>query len=469
MPRFVALLLGILVLGLVFTDSARGQKKKIDDLLKDLDSKNAQARIAACNEIGKLADIRLAYAKMALPSIRAILAKEPDAKVREAALAALGKIESDSKEYVANMLKYLKEDKDFAVQGAALEMLRNYGQEAAGAISGLKERTSELREANKDQDPGNIRSGIYNTLIEINQGLGIPLAVEALKEDKAASVKVTVVDRLRQIGQQGGAKQTAPVLIETYQISLKEGPNPQLRRGILDALAFIEPNPKGYLPLLIETLKKDKDPAEVVAVIAALGRGGEAAKEAIPLVLEAQKAAVTAAPKDGSDPGGFRRTILESVAKLGVDPKELVPLLVDTLKKDRDNGVRGAALDALTQLGDQAKDAIPTVVQIQKANIATGAKDGNDPGDLRRSTLNTLAKLGASPKELVPLLADAAARDRNAKVRLAAVRLLGEIGAPAKSALPVLAKLQKLPRNATEPDKQVAAAAAEAVGKIKAK
>ena len=56
------------------------------------------------------------------------------------------------------MLKYLKEDKDFGVQTAALGQLANYQQEAAIAINPLKERLAELREASKTQDPGNIRS-----------------------------------------------------------------------------------------------------------------------------------------------------------------------------------------------------------------------------------------------------------------------------------------------------------------------
>ena len=289
MPRFVALCVGVLLLGLGYTDSAQnpeeenrcspqgiGEQRPADadhGLQRDRQAGRRSPRLRQDGPAG----------------LRAILAKDSDAKVRQAALAALGKTEAETKDYVANMLKYLKEDKDFGVQTAALGQLSNYGQEAAIAINPLKERLAELREANKDQDPGNIRGNILNALAQINQGLNLPLAIETLKEDKAVSVKLNALGRIRQIGQQGGAKQTAPLLIETYQASLKEGPSPELRRSILDALAVIEPKPKRYLALLIETLKKDKDPAEIVAVIAALGRGGEEAKEAIPLVLEAQK------------------------------------------------------------------------------------------------------------------------------------------------------------------------------------
>ncbi|MBY0522748.1 MAG: HEAT repeat domain-containing protein [Gemmataceae bacterium] len=466
MRRLTALCLGILVLALTVDQPAWAQKKKIEDLLKDLDSKTPQTRIDALNEIGKLAEIKLSYAQKALPQMREILGKDGDVKVRIAALGALGKVESETKEYVPNMLKYLKEDKDYGVQNTALGMLAAYQQEAAPAISPLKERLAELREANKDQDPGNIRSGILNTLAQINQNLNVPLSVEAIKDDKAISVKVNAVNRLSQIGQQGGAKETAPDLIAAYEESLKAGPNADLRRAILGALASIEPDPKKYLPLLTETLKKDKDAGLIVAVIVALGRGGSAAKEALPLVLEAQKNVLNTLPKDGADPNGQRRAMVESIVKLEPEPKQLVSVLLEVLKRDPEQGVRAAALAGLGGMGAMGKDAIAPLVAMQKAGTTAGAKDGNDPGDLRRLTMEALAKLGPDPKEMVPLLIDSVRRDKSYGVRMAAVRILGEIGAPAKSATSVLTPLLKLAKTANDQDKALAKVAGEALEKI---
>jgi HEAT repeat protein len=471
MRRFIALAVGILVLSLVSSPAHAQKKAKIEDLLKELDSKDAGVRTTALREIGEMAAVKLKWAQMALPQIRGMLTKDTDPKMRAAALTCLGKVEADVKDYVPNMMKVLKDDKDFGVQNTALGLLALYQQDAAPAIKPLQDRLLELREANKDQDPGNIRSNILNTIVQIDQNQSMPSSLEALEKDPAISVKLTGVNRLAQIGQQNpaGSKPAAPHLIKALAESLKAGPNADLRRSILVALSFIEPKPKSYMEHLLETLKKDRDAATVVVVIAALGRADEPSKEAIPLVLEAHKAAVAAAPKDGSDPNGQRRQIVENLGKMGIEPKDLVPVLIDTLKKDRDLGVRAAALGSIAGLGDKAKEAIPTVAAMAKSNAAVGFKDGNDPGDLRRITLEALAKLGVEPKELVTFLSDSVRRDKNPAVRLTAVKLLGDMGPNGKSALTLLASLQKLPKTANEQDKALAKAAMDAAAKIQAK
>lgn len=468
MRRLLTLCLGILAIGLLTrADPAYAQKKKLEDMLKELDSKTPATKIGALDEFGKLADIKLSYAQKALPQIRDILAKDGDAKVRAAALVALGRIEGDTEQYVPNMLKYLKEDKDYGVQGTALQLLAQYQQAAGPAVEPLKKHYKDLHEANKGEDPGGIRSGIINTIVAINQGLSVPLSIEAVKDDKALSVKANAVNRLAQIGQQGGAKEAGPVLVAAYEESLKAGPSTEFRRAILGALAGIQPEPKEYLPLLIETLKKDKDPATIVAVIGALGRGGSEAKDAIPLVLEAQKNATAAAVKDPNDPNGQRRIIVQSVINLVTEPKELVPVLVDTLKKDRDPGVRATVLGGLANLGGKAKDAVPTMVLLQKANNTVGAKDPNDANDQRKQTLETMAKMEIDAKEFVPLLMEAAKADKNYAVRNTAVKIIGDIGPPAKAATSVLTALQKLPKTANEQDKALAKLAGDALEKIK--
>ncbi len=120
-------------------------------------------------------------------------------------------------------------------------------------------------------------------------------------------------------------------------------------------------------------------------------------------------------------------------------------------------------------MGEKAQPAIPALIDLQRANSKAGLKDGNDPGELRASTLKTLVKLNVPPKDLVPLLLDSAQRDRNTAVRITAIRSLGDMGPSAKSALLVLQRMQKPRPKASEQERQVAQAAAEAVAKIKGK
>ena len=147
-----------------------------------------------------MAAVKLKWSQMALPQIREILAKDADPKMRSAALDCLGKVEAEPKDYVVNMMKYLKEDKDFGVQGTALALLAQYAQDAAPAVKPLQDRLLELREANKEQDPGNIRSGILNTIVAIDQGQTLPSSLEALEKDPAVSVKLTAANRIMQSG-----------------------------------------------------------------------------------------------------------------------------------------------------------------------------------------------------------------------------------------------------------------------------
>ena len=93
----------------------------------------------------------------------------------------------------------------------------------------------------------------------------------------------------------------------------------------------------------------------MVVVIAALCRADEPSTDAIPLVLAAHKAAVAGAPAVGSDPNGQPLQIVVNLGKMGIAPKDLVPVLLDTLKKDRVLAVRVAALRDPGRHGPQGK------------------------------------------------------------------------------------------------------------------
>src|SRR5262249_10563988 len=144
---------------------------------------------------------------------------------------------------------------------------------------------------------------------------------------------------------------------------------PAVRRAILAALARLEPDPKGRIPFLIESLQQEKDLGVRVTLVTTLGQAGPVAKDAVPGLLEVQKASLQEAlkpppPKQQKelDPQGLRRAILTAIGRIQPDPKVYVPILIDAVKTDRDAAVRTAAVTALAQIGPPAKDAVPALL-----------------------------------------------------------------------------------------------------------
>ena len=71
-----------------------------------------------------------------------------------------------------------------------------------------------------------------------------------------------------------------------------------LRKAILDTVGKIDPSPKTYVPFLIDTLKRDKDPTVLLAAVTALGNLGAPAKAAVPALQDLLKFAKTLKDKD---------------------------------------------------------------------------------------------------------------------------------------------------------------------------
>jgi HEAT repeat protein len=456
------LLLGASLVG----TPAHGQSKAVTEILKNLKDGNAATKIAACGKLGDLVDVKLSYAQMGLPLIRDMLKKETDANVRKAALEALGKIEYEPKTFVDNMLAALKGDKDVIVQAAAVNLLGLYGPEAKASVDALKEFQNASMTASKTTDPGNVRSAIVTALGQLEPGQNLAVLIDAVKRDEAASVRLTAINAIQQMQQ--NAKPAVPVLLELRKSLLEANKDVEVRRAILGALRNIDREPKGYLPALLDTAKKDKDPAVLATAATMLGDVGPDAKECLPDLLAAHKAALAAMPKDGTDPNNLRRTLLEALAKIDPQPKANLPVLMESLKKEREPGVRLATIQALAKIGPDAKESIATLKQMQEASVKA-SKGAPDPSGFRKAVLEALGKIDPDPKQYVPLLTNTLKTDRDPEVRMLAVKALGEIGAPAKSAVATLKALQKLPKTASEADKNLAKEAGAAIEKIQAK
>lgn len=244
--------------------------------------------------------------------------------------------------------------------------------------------------------------------------------------------------------------------------------------GLSDLAADLDAAGKEQLAGEFVGLLSDSDQESGLAAGAALVRLGAAAVPALdaalanaalkPAILEIAAAIGPAAkpllPKLVAlfdDPAmEIRGDAAVAVGKVGADAAEAVPAIEKLLADPASPaGLRYAAAYALGQIGPAAAAAEPTLRPLTAsddellATVATWAALKIKPGD---ETLFATA---------VPLLRRAL-RGENEMVRLEAAVALGDIGPSAASAIPILELVAE-----DDASKQVRAAAAEAVTKIK--
>jgi HEAT repeat protein len=459
------------------------QSAKTAAMIKDLDSKDPKVRAAAAVDIGDLADVRLADAKTALGKLKD-LQKDNDPNVRKAVLEALAKIEPD--ENKTRLATVLKTEKDPIVLLAVVGVLQRLGPMAKDTVPALQEahkisvNEPAPKTAPKTPPPGNmppadgpaVRRAILQALGAIDQNAKgrIPWMIEVLRPEKDPGVRTTLINILGQLG--ADAKDAVPVLLEVQKASLQESGKPlapkeqrdldpqNVRRSILQSLGRIDPEPKNYVPRLIESLKTDKAPNVRFVAVQELGKLGPAAKEALPVLLDIQKA-----PPVPNEIPGLRKAVIDALVKIEPESDKSVTLLADALKRERDPASRASLVTALGDIGPPAKSAVPVLMDTFKT--ATAIPKVADPQGVRKAVVEAVGKIDPDPKTYVPFLVDAMKRDRDAAVRTTAVQALGKLGPMAKEAIPALMDVVKTAK--TEQDKLLAKEAEAALGRIQGK
>jgi HEAT repeat protein len=182
------------------------------------------------------------------------------------------------------------------------------------------------------------------------------------------------------------------------------------RLEAISALGNIGAEAKAAVPTLVECLKDDG--SRVQAVIA-LAKIGPAAKAAIPdliAMLKDRKFAGAAWSVDGnrfSDFVSARELIIESMVKIGLEPKRCVPALAEIIADDDPRLQRFpafqrgclAAVKALEPMGSKAKDAVPALIQLLENK---NAWSWNPQGP--KASIVVLGKIGREAKSALPAL-----------------------------------------------------------------
>jgi HEAT repeat protein len=149
-----SLITAVGILGLLSAGTCARAASKEEDVakyVKDLKSGIAKTRATAAEEIGKIGQIKAAYAKPALKPLLAVLA-DKDAAVREAAATALARLD-EPKEAVPALVKLLEDDKDQRVRVAAASGLGLMAEAAKDALPTLREVGKEARDQGRTAQP----------------------------------------------------------------------------------------------------------------------------------------------------------------------------------------------------------------------------------------------------------------------------------------------------------------------------
>lgn len=183
------------------------------------------------------------------------------------------------------------------------------------------------------------------------------------------------------------------------------------------------------VPALQIALKDEHQGVREFAAMA-LGSIGEAAKDALPDLLEMLK--------DKDDKAAGLRAA-SAIARIG--PEEAVPALIEALNHE-DAVVRRRAASALGRMGHgrsagripgsrEAVEAIPVLIEALK----------DDDDSVVGSAASALGSMGVDAKEAVPALIEVLTEGSGEDARFFVVRALGELGQAGKEAVPVLTEL----------------------------
>jgi HEAT repeat protein len=255
--------------------------------------------------------------------------------------------------------------------------------------------------------------------------------------------------------------------------------SPAVRSKAARALENLDPAAKDAVPVLIEALK-EKDDVTVLPVAAkALGRLGSAAVPALTEALEVkdgrlQAYAAMALKQIGPDAKPAVPALIEVVkkykepaqlaklqaiaalGKIGSGAKEAVPILIDVTKeKPPTSAARLAAVTALGQIGPEAKAAVPTLIDLL-------GEEETKAGPIRLEAARALGLIGsAAGEEAISALVALLDNKKLGPARIVAINALGQIGPPAKNAVAALKKAGE--------DAELKTAAAKAIEKIESK
>lgn len=251
----------------------------------------------------------------------------------------------------------------------------------------------------------------------------------------------------------------------TESPTLYDGRTLEEWRERIGELDFDDPLVEGDVPGLLAIVEDEQAPwfSRRQAAIT-LGRIGEPAREAVPLLIGLLDEA-------GADPEESTQLwAIKALARFGPVAEEAAPTLVAILEDEaRDDLPRLASIEGLGRIGPQHPDVLPALIRTIQQALRAGDDPVHSPeldrgiaavemlelfgGNgaaaapvliqttraesvlLRRAAANTLGMIGEAADPAIPALVDLLLFDESAEVRDLAARALGRIGSAAEPGL----------------------------------
>lgn len=393
-------------------------------LLEKLDGRKHPAmRQRDLRQLGfRIAFVLTRIGPAAMPHLLGAL-KSDDSVMRTVAAHALGDLGPAAKDAVPDLIANLDHREPFV------------REEVVAALSAIGEPAAKpLTDALQNQNP-KIREGAVTVLAAVPSKTATPALLDLLAKEQDASVRAALFPALAKAG--ADPARCVPAFIEAIKgdndtlrhsasnalLSLRAGqdaaasalaallkdPNPKIAERAASLLGRLGNRAKAALPMLIEAIAK-KQPAPAAYVDAVVLTGPTAVPEILRAVATEKPEAIT---KEH-----WSVLILKSLNGLAVPP--LSAALADSKLP-----VRLTAAAALGEMGVTATDAAPAL-----------AKASADPDPRVRATaLGALVGIHANPKVTLPRM-EAALHDSAPIVRLTALQLIPYLGESGESLSP---------------------------------
>jgi HEAT repeat protein len=421
------------IAGLVFivvACPARAAESDLKDVLNRLKSATQTERRAAAKDLAELG----IEAKAAVPELTKAL-EDTDAEVRYYAVAALGQIGPDAKS-AAKTLAEKFDDPVFEVRTLTIEAFPRLGREVLPAlIDAMKSKSFRVR----------INATMSARGFEKDLEPALDTLIECLNDDYWM-VRQNSAGALAYLGLK--AQRAIPELLRLARTD----DNEKVRHNAIDSLFELKAEPDDLLPLALAALKDPQAyPKTRFVATAKLINFREKARPAVPILIELLKT--------DKEPA-IRTQAAQNLPWIGGEADEILGPLTAALK-DPDPDVQSGAAYGLRILGPKAAAAVPAIRALLAA-IGNGQRPARVYAgfDCR---VNLIEALGAIGNASIPAIPDIipALENSQAEIRDTAAKVLATFGKDAVAAIPALQKLSQ------DSDPKVRETAAAALKRIK--